>query len=399
MPGRSFLQVPGPTNVPERILRAMAQPLLDHRGAEFAALTRELLDGLKRVFQTTAGTVVLFPGSGTAGWEASLVNTLVQGDRVLAAVNGQFSTLYAQCAQALGMAVEEIALPYGAPVPAEAIQERLSADGAQTIKAVLLVHNETSTGVASDIPAVRAAMDAARHPALLLVDAVSALGSIDFRFDEWGVDVAVCGSQKGLMLPPGTAVLCASPRALATGERGGSPRYFLDWRPVIAQNRDGFFPYTPATSLLVGLREALRMLFEEGLAQVFLRHARLAEGVRRAVRAWGLPILCSDPQAYSPTLTAVVIPEGMDSGRLIAWAAAHLNLSLGAGLGRLRGRVFRIGHLGWLNEVEVLGVLGGVEIALNAAGLQVPPGSGVSACASWFLHSLRVTAGEGVQKS
>jgi len=262
-----------------------------------------------------------------------------------------------------------------------------------------VVHNETSTGVTSDVAAVRAAMNAARHPAMLLVDAVSSLGSIDFRFDEWGVDVAVCGSQKGLMLPPGTAILCVGPGALAAGERGGSPRYFLDWRPVIAQNRDGFFPYTPATSLLLGMREALHLLFEEGLARVFARHTRLAEGVRRAVRAWELPILCGDAQSYSPTLTAVVLPEGMDSGRLIAWAAAHLHLSLGAGLGNLRGRVFRIGHLGWLNEVEVLGVLGGVEIALNVAGIQVPPGSGVSAGASWFLHSLRVTAGDGAQKS
>ena len=399
MPGRPFLQVPGPTNVPERILRAMAQPVLDHRGAEFAALTRELLDGLKRVFQTTAGTVVLFPGSGTAGWEASIVNTLPPGDRVLAAVNGQFGTLFAQCAQALGMDVEEIAIPWGAAVSPEAIQERLAADRAHAIKAVLVVHNETSTGVTSDVAAVRAAMDAARHPALLLVDVVSSLGSIDFRFDEWGVDVAVCGSQKGLMLPPGTAILCVGPRALAAGERGGSPRYFLDWRPVIAQNRDGFFPYTPATSLLLGMREALHLLFEEGLAQVFARHTRLAEGVRRAVRAWELPILCSDAQSYSPTLTAVVLPEGMDSGRLIAWAAAHLHLSLGAGLGRLRGRVFRIGHLGWLNEIEVLGVLGGVEIALNAAGIQVPPGSGVSACASWLINSMSVPAGDGARTS
>ncbi len=394
MPGRPFLQVPGPTNVPERILRAMAQPLLDHRGAVFAALTRELLDGLKRIFQTTAGTIVLFPGSGTAGWEASIVNTLSPGARVLAAVNGQFSTLFAQCARALGMEVEEIAFPWGAAVAPDAIREQLAADRAHAIKAVLVVHNETSTGVTSDVAAVRAALDAARHPALLMADVVSALGSIDFRFDEWGVDVAICGSQKGLMLPPGTAILCVSPRALAVGERGGSPRYFLDWRPVIAQNQDGFFPYTPATSLLLGMREALRMLFQEGLATVFARHHRLAEGVRRAVRAWELPILCRNPQCYSPTLTAVEMPEGVDSGRLIAWAAVHLNLFLGAGLGKLRGRVFRIGHLGWLNEVEVLGILGGIEIALNASGIQVPPGSGMSACSSWFLGEMRGRAGE-----
>ncbi len=397
MPGRPFVQVPGPTNVPERILRAMAQPVLDHRGAEFAALTRELLQGLQRVFQTTSGTVVLFPGSGTAGWEAALVNTLSPGDRVLAAVNGQFSTLFAQCAQALGMVVEEGAFPWGAAVDARAIHERLAADRAHATKAVLLVHNETSTGVASDVAAVRQAMDAAGHPALLLVDVVSALGSMDVRFDDWGVDVAVCGAQKGLMLPPGAAILCVSPRALVAGERGGSPRYFLDWRPVIAQNRDGFFPYTPPTSLLLGMREALRMLFEEGLPQVFVRHAHLAEGVRRAVRAWELPILCADPQRYSPTLTAVTLPQEVDSSRMIAWAAARLHLSLGAGLGRLRGRVFRIGHLGWLNEVEVLGVLGGVELALNASGVRVPVGSGVSACAAWFLEAHRAAGGEAAR--
>src|SRR3972149_519719 len=242
MPGRPFLQVPGPTNVPERILRAMAQPVLDHRGAEFAALTRDLLDGLKRVFQTPAGTVVLFPGSGTAGWEAAIVNTLSSGDRVLAAVNGQFGTLFAQCAPALGVEGGGIAIPWGAAVSPAAIHERLAADRAHTIKAVLVVHNETSTGVTSDVAAVRAAMDAARHPALLLVDAVSSLGSIDFRFDEWGVDVAVCGSQKGLMLPPGTAILCVGPGALAAAERGGRPRDFPGWRRGRAPERGRVFP-------------------------------------------------------------------------------------------------------------------------------------------------------------
>jgi alanine-glyoxylate transaminase/serine-glyoxylate transaminase/serine-pyruvate transaminase len=387
MPGRPFLHVPGPTNIPDRILRALAQPVLDHRGAEFAALTRELLDGLRRIFQTTRGTVVLFPGSGTGGWEAALVNTLAPGDRILAVTNGAFGAWHALCARALGLVVDELALDWGAPADPAAVGERLRADHAHAIKAVHVVHKETSTGVTSSVAAVRAALDEARHPALLLVDTVSSLGSIDFRFDEWGVDVAVAGSQKGLMLPPGMALLCVSPRALAAGERGGSPRYFFDWRPVIEQNQSGFFPYTPATTLLLGMREALRMLLAEGLPQVFGRHRRLAEGVRRAVRAWDLPIVCRDPQAYSATLTAVALPEGMDSRRLLSWSAAHLNLSLGAGLGKLQGRVFRIGHLGWLNEVEVLGVLGGLEVALHACGLRVTPGAGPGAAAAWFIES------------
>lgn len=387
MPGRPFLQVPGPTNVPDRILRAMAQPVIDHRGAAFAALTLEILEGMKQVFDTADGAVVLFPGSGTAGWEAALVNTLAPGDRVLAVVNGHFSTLWAEGARAIGMEVEELALPWGAAPDPQSIHERLHADRAHAIKAVLLLHNETSTGVAADVRAVRAAMDAAAHPALFLLDTVSSLAAMPVRFDEWRVDVAVSGAQKGLMLPPGTAVLCVGPRALAAGEHGGSPRYFLDWRPVIEQNRTGFFPYTPATQLLVGMREALAMLFEEGLPQVFARHACLAEGVRRAVRAWGLPLLCQDPRACSNSLTAVVMPEGMESGRLIAWASERLNLSLGVGLGRLRDRIFRIGHLGWLNEVEVLGVLGGLQVALTAMGVRIPAGAGVGAATSWFAES------------
>jgi alanine-glyoxylate transaminase/serine-glyoxylate transaminase/serine-pyruvate transaminase len=365
----------------------MAQPVIDHRGAAFADLTEEILAGLKAVFDTSEGTIVLYPGSGTAGWEAALVNTLSPSDQVLAVVNGQFSTLWAECARALGLTTEEIALPWGAAADPERIRERLSADREGMIKAVLLVHNETSTGVTSDVAAVRAAIDAAGHPALLLVDAVSSLAAMPVRVDAWRVDVAVSGAQKGLMLPPGMAVLCVSPRALAAGARAGSPRYFLDWRPVIEQNRSGFFPYTPATQLLVGLHEALRMLFEEGLSQVFARHARLAEGVRRAVRAWELSLLCADPRACSNSVTAVMMPEGKDGERLIAWAAERLNLALGAGLGPLRGRLFRIGHLGWLNEVEVLGILGGVERALQEMGMMVRAGAGPAAASSWFAES------------
>lgn len=387
MPGRPFLQIPGPTNVPDRILRAMTQPVIDHRGPEFSALVSEILAGLRCVFRTDHGTVLLFPGSGTGAWQASIVNTLAPGDRALIVTNGHFSALYGECARALHIALDEVPAPWGRPVPADLIHVRLTEDRAHASKAVLVVHNETSTGVTSDIEAIRTAIDAACHPAMLFVDTVSSLGSIDFRFDEWRVDVALCGSQKGLMLPPGMAILCASPRALAASERGGSPRYFWDWRPVIEQNRAGFFPYTPATQLLVGMREALRMLFEEGLVHVFERHGRLAEGVRRAVRAWGLRILCEDPKAYSNTLTAVVMPEGGDAERLLELSATRLNLALGVGLGQLKGRVFRIGHLGWLNEVEVLGTVAALEIVLNAAGVRIPPGSGVAACAAWFLNA------------
>ncbi len=372
----------------------MAQPIIDHRGPAFSELVFEILAGLRQVFRTEHGSVVLYPGSGTGAWEASIVNTLAPGDGALVVTNGHFSTSYGQCARALGIDLDELAVPWGRPVPAGLIHDRLAADRARGIKAVLVVHNETSTGVTSDLGAIRKAIDAAGHPALLLVDTVSSLGSIDFRFDEWQVDVALCGSQKGLMLPPGMAILCVSPRALVASAQGGSPRYFWDWGSIIEQNRAGFFPYTPATQLLVGLREALRMLMEEGLSQVFERHWRLAEGVRRAVRVWGLSILCQDPKAYSNTLTTVVMPEGLDAERLLEITATRLDLALGVGLGQLKGRAFRIGHLGWLNEVEVMGMLAAIEIALNAVGASVLPGSGVAACASWFLETtVGLTAG------
>ncbi len=365
----------------------MAQPVIDHRGPAFSGLISEILAGLRQVFHTEHGSIVLYPGSGTGAWEASIVNTLAPGDRALVVTNGHFSTLYGQCARALGIAVDELDVPWGRPVPPDLIYDRLAADRARAVKAVLVVHNETSTGVTSDLGAIRKALDAVGHPALLLVDTVSSLASIDFRFDEWQVDVALCGSQKGLMLPPGMAILCVSPRALAASAHGGSPRYFWDWRSIIEQNRAGFFPYTPPTQLLVGMREALWMLLEEGLPQVYERHWRLAEGVRRAVRAWGLSILCQDPTAYSNTLTTVIMPEGVDAERLLELTSTHLDLALGVGLGQLKGRAFRIGHLGWLNEVEVLGMLAAIEIALNVVGVSVPPGSGVAACASWLLEN------------
>jgi alanine-glyoxylate transaminase/serine-glyoxylate transaminase/serine-pyruvate transaminase len=386
MPGRHFLQIPGPTNVPDRILRAMDRPVPDHRGPELPALMGEILTGLKQVFQTTRGEIVLYPGSGTAAWEASLVNTLNPGDRVLAFNIGHFSHLYAECARRLGMALDVVDMTWGDAVAPERVYERLAADAAHAYNAVLVVHNETSTGVTSDLRAIRAAMRAAKHPALLLVDVVSALGSIDFRFDEWEIDVALTGTQKGLMLPPGMAILCAGPRALEAGAKCTAPRYFFDWRPVLEDSQRGYFPYTPATLMLYGLREAVRMLMEEGLANVFARHRRLAEAVRCAVAADGLSNLCKDPSSYSQSLTAVVVPEGTDAEAVVRTAAQRLNLALGTGLGRLKGKVFRIGHLGSLNELEVVATIAGVEMACILAGIRVPLGAGVTACQEFLVR-------------
>jgi alanine-glyoxylate transaminase/serine-glyoxylate transaminase/serine-pyruvate transaminase len=386
-PGRPFLQIPGPTLVPERIVRAMSQPIIDHRGPRFAALVGECVDGLKAVFQTEGGHIVLYPGSGTGAWEAALVNTLSPGDRVLACVNGHFSTGFARVAQAYGIEVERLEVPYGAGIPAAEVEARLRADGGRELRAVLAVHNETSTGVTSDIRAVRRAMEAARHPALLLVDTVSSLASIDFRMDEWGVDVALTGPQKGLMLPPGMAILAVSEKALAAGEKARCPRAYWDWAPVLERNRRGEFPYTPATSLLFGLRESLLMLREEGLPAVFARHARLAEACRRAVRGMGLDMLCRNPSERSHTLTAVVMPAGLDSDAYIAHAHQTLGLSLGVGLGAVKGRVFRIGHLGHLNELELLGGLSGVELTLRSFGVPVPLGAGLAAAEAHLLET------------
>jgi alanine-glyoxylate transaminase/serine-glyoxylate transaminase/serine-pyruvate transaminase len=385
MPGRTFLQIPGPTLVPERIVRAMSQPVIDHRGPKFAALVDDCLTGLKEVFQTSAGHVVLYPGSGTGAWEAAIVNTLSPGDRVLACVNGYFSTGFARTAAVYGVEVERLEVPYGESVPAARIQARLEADAGHEIRAVLVVHNETSTGVTASVPAVRAALDAARHPALLLVDTVSSLASIDFRLDAWGVDVALTGPQKGLMLPPGMAILGISERAVRASEKARCPRAFWDWQPVLERNRRGEFPYTPATTLLFGLREALAMLREEGLPNVFARHARLAAACRRAVRALGLEILCRNPAEYSNTLTAVVMPAGFDSDAFIRHAAQRLDMSLGVGLGAVKGRVFRIGHLGSLNELELLGGLAGLELMLKDFGIPIRLGAGVAAAEESLL--------------
>jgi len=383
--GRPFLQIPGPTLVPDRIVRAMAQPIIDHRGPRFEALVRECLDGLKRIFQTERGHVLLYPGSGTGAWEATIVNTLSPGDRVLACVNGFFSSGFARTAAAFGVELERLDLPYGAGIPADQVQARLERDDARDIRAVLVVHNETSTGVTSDVAVLRQALDRARHPALLLVDTVSSLASIDFRMDEWGVDVALTGPQKGLMLPPGMAILAVSERAVRASEKAKCPRSFWDWQPVIERNRRGQYPYTPATSLLFGLRESIAMLTEEGLPNVFARHARLAEACRRAVRAWGLELLCRDPAEYSNTVTAVVMPAGLDSDAFVQHAYRRIELSLGIGLGDVKGRGFRLGHLGSLNEMDLLGGLAGVEMMLKEFGVSLKLGSGLAAAEEFLV--------------
>jgi alanine-glyoxylate transaminase/serine-glyoxylate transaminase/serine-pyruvate transaminase len=386
--GRHFLQIPGPTNVPERVQRAMDRAVADHRGRELPELTYECIAGLKEVFGTSAGHVVFYSGSGSSAWEGSIVNTLSPGSRVLAFNLGFFSHTYAEVARRLGMDVDEVDLDWGLGTPAAVVQEKLAADRAHTYKAVLVVHNETSTGVTSDVAAVRRAIDAAAHPALLLVDCVSSLGSMDFRMDEWGVDVALTGSQKGLMLPPGMALIAMSPRALERCDQVETPRWTADWRPLLESQRAGFFPNTPPTLLVFGLREALLMLREEGLDNVYRRHARLAEGVRQAVQAWDLGLLCRDAAERSNSLTAVMTPPEVDTDQVLRIAEARLNLSLGNGLARLKGRVFRIGHLGSLNELEVMGTLAGCEMALRLAGMPVEPGSGLVAAQAHFARTL-----------
>ncbi len=384
--GRHFLQIPGPTNVPDRVLRAMAAPTIDHRGPEFAELTKAVLPALGPVFGTT-GPVVIYPSSGTGAWEAALVNTLSAGDRVLMSETGHFSALWSELAGRLGLQVEIIPGDWRHGADPAAIGERLAADPEHAIKAVCVVHNETSTGVTSRVPEVRAALDAASHPALLLVDTISSLASIDYRHDEWGVDVTVAGSQKGLMLPPGLGFNAVSEKALAASRSAGLPRSYWDWAPIIAANARGFFPSTPATNLLYGLREACAMLAEEGLPNVFARHQRHAAATRAAVRAWGLEVLCADEREYSGALTAVLLPEGHDADEVRRVILEKFDMSLGAGLGRLAGKIFRIGHLGHFNDLTLVGTLGGVQMGLQLAGVPIKPG-GVEAA----LEHLRESA-------
>jgi alanine-glyoxylate transaminase/serine-glyoxylate transaminase/serine-pyruvate transaminase len=387
MSGRPFLQIPGPTLVPERIVRAMSQSIIDHRGPRFSALVRDCLGGLKGIFQTVNGQIVLYPGSGTGATEAAIVNTLSPGDRVLACVNGFFSAALAKIAAAHGADVDPLKVPYGAGVPADQVEARLRGDPAHRLKAVLVVHNETSTGVTSNVAAIRRALDAARHPALLLVDVVSSLASIDFKMDSWGVDVAVAGSQKGLMLPPGMGLLAASDKAIRTSEKATCPRSYWDWAPVIERNVNGQYPYTPATALLFGLKESIAMLNEEGLPNVFARHHRLGEACRRAIEALGLSVLCQNSAERSDTVTAVRMPEGFDSEAYVDHAYRTLDMALGVGLGDVKGKVFRIGHLGSLNELELLGGLAGVEMTLRSFGVKIPLGAGLAAAQHYLLET------------
>jgi alanine-glyoxylate transaminase/serine-glyoxylate transaminase/serine-pyruvate transaminase len=368
--GRHFLQIPGPTNVPDRVLRAMAAPTIDHRGPGFATLARQVLEGTGRLCGTSR-PIALYPSSGTGAWEAALVNTLSPGDRVLAFDTGHFATLWSRMAGKLGLTVDLVPGDWRRGVQPGQVQELLSADRGHGIKAVTIVQNETSTGAASQIPLIREAMDSARHPALLIVDAISSLGSIDYRHDAWGVDVTIWCSQKGMMLPPGLGLNAISEKALEASHRARLPRSYWEWQPMLAAAETGLFPYTPATNLLFGLREALAIFGEEGLPAVFSRHARHAEATRRAVRGWGLEILCQNPDDYSSTLTAVLVPDGHDADRVRQLILDRYNMSLGAGLGRLAGRVFRIGHLGDLGELSLAGTLCGVEMGLAQAGVPI----------------------------
>ncbi|MBS0537292.1 MAG: aminotransferase class V-fold PLP-dependent enzyme [Proteobacteria bacterium] len=381
--GRHFLQIPGPSSVPERVLRAMDNPTIDHRGPEFNALAKKVLRSIRQVFQTKQ-PVVIYPASGTGAWEAALVNTLSPGDTVLMWETGHFASLWKKIADRLGLKAEFMGGDWRKPVDPAAIEKRLKEDTGHTIKAVCVVHNETSTGVVTDVSAIRQAIDGAKHPALLLVDTISSLGSIDFRHDAWGVDVTVGGSQKGLMLPPGLSFNAVSEKALGASKTAKLPRSFWNWDEMLAANANGWFPYTPATTLLYGLNEACDMLLEEGLDAVFARHARHAEATRIAANAWGLEIFCADPKAYSGTLTAIMMPEGHDADAFRKVALENFNISLGQGLSKVSGKIFRIGHLGDFNDLMLLGALSGVEMALGLA--KVPHKAGGVQAALTYLR-------------
>jgi alanine-glyoxylate transaminase/serine-glyoxylate transaminase/serine-pyruvate transaminase len=383
--GRHFLQIPGPSPVPDRLLRAMAMPVIDHRGPEFQKLGHRVLDGIKTIFKTKQ-PVIIYPASGTGAWEAALMNTLSPGDHVLMYETGHFATLWKQMAGKLGLNAEFIASDWRAGVDPARIEARLREDKAHTIKAVCVVHNETSTGATSRIDEVRKAIDAARHPALLMVDTISGLASADYRHDEWGVDVSVSGSQKGLMLPPGISFNALSDKALAAARASTSRKLFWSWEEMLPHNKAGFFHYTPATNLLYALGEAIDMLHEEGLDRVFARHIRHGEAVRRAVAAWGLENLITNPRHYSPVLTAVLLPEGQNADAFRRIALERFDMSLGTGLGKVAGRVFRIGHLGDTNDLTVVATLAGCEMALGLAGVPHKAG-GVTAAMTYLAAS------------
>lgn len=396
--GRHFLQIPGPSPVPDRILRAMSYPTIDHRGPEFAALGLKVLSGMQKIFKTTQ-PVIIYPASGTGAWEAALANTLSPGDTVLMYETGHFATLWKKMAEALGLKPEFIGLPgiegWRRGVQADAIEARLRADTGHVIKAVCVVHNETSTGVTSNIAAVRKAIDAAGHPALLLVDTISGLASADYRHDEWGVDVTVSGSQKGLMLPPGISFNAVSKKAIAASKTAKLPRAFWAWDEIIEMNKTGYWPYTPNTNLLYGLSEALEMILDEGLDNTFARHQRLAAACRIAVNAWGLEVQCADPDVFSPVLTGVMTPEGIDADVLRKTIYERFNMSLGTGLGKMKGRMFRIGHLGEANDLTLMATLAGVEMGLKLSGITIKA-SGVTAAMDYLatqkIPALKIAA-------
>ena len=393
--GRHFLQVPGPSNVPDRILRAIARPTIDHRGPEFGRLALELLEDLKPIFKTS-GRVMIFPSSGTGAWEAAIVNTLSPGDKVLMFETGQFATLWKEMAVSLGLEVQFVAGDWRHGADQDQVETILREDREHRIRAVMVVHNETSSAVTNSVPSMRKAMDRAKHPALLMVDTISSLGSMDYRHDEWGVDVAIAGSQKGLMLPPGLGFNAVGEKALAASKSARMPKSYWDWQAMLGQNKNGFFPYTPATNLLYGLRESLAMLNEQGLENVFERHARHGEATRRAVRAWGLDIVCADPERYSSSVTAVFVPPTSNADEFRKVVLENFNMSLGSGLGKLAGKAFRIGHLGDFNDLMLAGTLSGVEMGLTLAGVPHSRG-GVAAALEYLTSAARDVREQAVQ--
>jgi alanine-glyoxylate transaminase/serine-glyoxylate transaminase/serine-pyruvate transaminase len=393
--GRHFLQVPGPSNVPDRILRAIARPTIDHRGPEFSRLALDLLEDLKPIFKTT-GKVMIFPSSGTGAWEAAIVNTLSPGDKVLMFETGQFATMWKEMAVNLGLDVHFVPSDWRHGADQDEVEAILRDDRSHQIKAVMVVHNETSSAVTNSVPSLRKAMDRAGHPALLMVDTISSLASMDYRHDEWGVDVAIGGSQKGLMLPPGLGFNAVGEKGLAAAKSARLPKSYWDWQAMIGANKSGFFPYTPATNLLFGLRESLNMLHEEGLENVFERHSRHGEASRRAVRAWGLDVVCADPERYSSSVTAVFVPPTSNADEFRKVVLDNFNMSLGNGLGKLAGKVFRIGHLGNFNDLMLAGTLSGVEMGLALAGVPHTRG-GVSAALEYLTHAAQDVREEALQ--
>lgn len=387
MSGRNFLFVPGPTNSPDRILRAMHVPMEDHRSSSFPEFTAPIFRDLKKVFKTETGTPFVFPGTGTGGWESALVNTLSPGDKILTFRYGQFSHLWIDMMQRMGLDVTVVDVEWGEGAPPDQLHDLLSRDTSKSYKAVCIVHNETATGVTSDIGAVRQAIDAAKHPALLFVDSVSGLASIDFRMDEWKVDVAITGSQKGFMLPAGAGIVCASQRALEQGKTAKLSRCYWSYEDMVKANATGYFPYTPSIPMLYGLRESLTMLLEEGMENVFARHRRLAEGCRRAVAAWGLTLCARAPKWHSDTVSAIMVPAGINGADVIDVAYRRYNFALGAGLNKVAGKLFRIGHLGDLNEITLLAGLGGTEMAMSDVGIKIELGKGVAAAQQYWIET------------